>query len=78
MNILTRALLGDQGVYLQVAILKEQPGILRVGPMGSRGPPPYEGLAQYALILVAGACLVPPLKGHLGNAPQSLLPDGQR
>ena len=64
-------------LYLQVSILKQQPGILRVGPVGSRSPLAYEGLAQNALVLVAGTLLVASLQGHLGNAPEGLLPDGQ-
>ena len=63
--------------YLQISILKQQPGILRVGPVGGRGPLAYEGLAQNALVLVAGTFLVAPLQGHLGNTPEGLLPDGQ-
>jgi len=64
--------------YLQVAVLKQQPGVLRVGPMGSRGSPPNQGFAQDALILMPGFLLVAPLQGHLGNAPQGLLSYGQR
>ena len=66
-----------KAAYLQVAILKEQPGILRVSPVGSGGPLPYEGFAQDPLVLMPRCWLVTPFQGTLGNPPQGLLPDGQ-
>ena len=70
-------LLQARWAYLQIPILKQQPGILRVCPVGSRGPLAYKGLAQNALILMTSTLLIAPLQGHLGNAPEGLLPDGQ-
>lgn len=64
-------------VYLQVAVLKEQPGILRVSPMSRGGPLPYQGFAQDPLVLMPGCWLVTPLQSTLGNPSQRLLPDGQ-
>ena len=63
--------------HLKVAILKQQPGVFRVGPVGCRGTSAYESLPQDSLILMPGLSLVAPLQSHLGNAPEGLLPYGQ-